>query len=339
MRDEFFEVNEVSTVRRDWSTERTQEYIRGLPVWAGAVRIEQKFGGLQNRMYFATDGDAKRYAIRCGFDQYRTRQTSVVNCTVAAWKLGLGPRLRYAEPNLIVTDFVDGPKMQADQLREPAMLAQVIERMKIMHAGSDAIEETISYWWPFHTVRRYLTAMETGKAATGYRKSEWLSDVPFFRDVTHRLERAIAPYLPVFTHNDLAYVNMIFDRESKVLFIDWDGGGYGNPMWDLAEMLMWLESDEEMDRYALTCYCGRGSETRMRELLHEHRAFKIMASLRLVTECMENALDPYFYLSPDEYAKSMNEFFPGQRAELAGLIDLLRPNFDNYWKQHGQDYT
>ncbi len=339
MRDDFFEINDVSTVRRDWSTEHTQEYIRDLRIWTGLVRIEQKFGGLQNRMYFATDGDGRRYAVRCGFDQYRTRQTSVVNCTIAAAKLGLGPRLRYAEPNLIVTDFVQGPKMRAEQLRRPEMLAHVIQRMKVMHAGSDAIEETVSYWWPFHTVRRYLTAMETGKSATGYRKSAWLAEVPFFRDVTRRLERAIGPYYPAFTHNDLAYVNMIFDQGGRVLFLDWDGGGYGHPMWDLAEMLMWLESDEEMDRYALACYCGQLSETRMRELLREHRAFKIMASLRLVTECMENALDPYFYLSPDEYAQSMNEFFPGQRAELAGLIDLLRPNFDKYWRLHGQDYT
>jgi thiamine kinase-like enzyme len=338
MRDDLFRVTEAATLRRDWSSERTQEHIRALPIWAGPVRIEQKFGGLQNRMYFVTDADGKRYAVRCGFDQYRTRQPSVANCTIAAARLGLGPRLRYAEANLIVTDFVNGAKMQREELRDPLMMAHVIERMKIMHRGSDAVEETISYWWPFHTVRRYLHAMERGKEATQFQASEWVAEVPFFRDVTDRLERAIAPYLPVFTHNDLAYVNMIFNERREVLFIDWDGGGFGHPMWDLAEMLMWLDSDEQMDRYALTCYAGELSEKRMRELLHEHRAFKIMASLRLITECMENALDPYFYLSPDEYAKSMNEFFPGQRAQLAGLIDLLRPTFVHFWTAHGDDY-
>jgi thiamine kinase-like enzyme len=290
-------------------------------------------------MYFVTDADARRYAVRCGFDQYRTRQTSVVNCTIAAAKLQVGPALRYAEPNLIVTDFVNGPKMTAEQLKQPEMLAHVIDRVRILHSGSDAVEETISYWWPFHTVRRYLRAMETGKAATEFQKSQWLEEVPFFRDVTDRLERAIGPYMPTLTHNDLAYVNMIFDERREVLFLDWDGGGYGHPMWDLAEMLMWLESDEEMDRHALRCYLGEVEEFRMRKLLHEHRAFKMMASLRLITECMENGLDPYFYLAPDEYAKSMNEFFPGQKAELAGLIDLLRPTFDRYWKQYGHDYA
>ena len=54
---------------------------------------------------------------------------------------------------------------------------------------------------------------------------------------------------------------------------------------------------------------------------------------------MENALEPYFYLAPEEYEKSMQEFFPGQRTEVAGLIDLLRPTFDRYWKQHEHEFS
>jgi len=339
MKDDFFEINEVSTLRRDWNGKQTEDYIRRLPLWKGSVQIEQKFGGLQNRTFFVTDGDQMRYAIRCGFDQYRTRQTSVVHCTIGAWKLGLGPRLRYAEPNLIITDFVDGPKMRSEQLKEPSMLGHVIQQMKRLHQGSDAIEETMSYWWPFHTVRRYLNEMEKGKAATGFQVSEWVSEVPVFRDITYRLERAIGPFTPVFTHNDLGYTNMIFNGRSEVWFIDWDGGGFGHPMWDLAEMLMWLESDEEMDRYAFNCYYGKLDESRIKVLLHEHRAFKIMAALRLVVEVMVTMLDPYFYLTPEEMSKGMAVFFPGQQARLRGLIDLLRPNFDRNWQLFGKDYT
>ena len=338
MKDDFFQKNEVSRLRRDWDTARTQDYIRSLPIWTGTIEITQKFGGLQNRTYFIADGDGKRYVVRCGFDQYRTRQTSVVNCTMAAAKLGLGPRLRFAEPNLTITDFVNGPKMQLERLKEPTMMGHVIGRIKQLHDGSDAVEETMSYWWVFHTIRRYLNAMEQGKAATGFKPSEWLAEVPRLREITYRLERAIGPFTPSFTHNDLAYVNMIFNERGEVLFIDWDGGGFGHPMWDLAEMLMWLESDEDMDRYAMTCYHGKIDEKTMRKLLHEHHAFQIMASLRLITEVMETALDPYFYLTPEEMGKSMEEFFPGQQAHLNGLIDLLRPNFERMWAICGQTY-
>ena len=333
------QVSDISTLRRDWGAQRTEEYIRSLPVWAGDIQIQQKFGGLQNRTYFVTDADNKRYAVRCGFDQYRTRQTTVVQCTIAAAKLGVGPALCYAEPNIIITEFVTGAKMETHQLREPTTMARVIERLKVLHGGSEALEESVSYWWPFHTIRRYLREMESGKAATRFQPSEWAREVPFFRDVTYRLERAIGPFIPVFTHNDLGAANMMFNSAGEVLFIDWDGGGYGHPMWDLAEMLMWLESDDEMDRYAMRCYHGPLSECRTERLLREHRAFKIMASLRLVTEVMVTLLDPYFYLTPAEMGKSMAEFFPGQQARVEGLLHLVQPNFERQWQRFGGEYA
>ena len=340
MQDDFQLISEISQVRRDWSTERTQQYIRELSIWSGEIELEQKFGGLQNRTYFVTDGDGKRYVVRCGFDQYRTRQTSVVQCTLAAARLGIGPRLRYAEPNLTITDFVMGPQMQVSQLRERTFIANVVKTIKVMHEGSEALGETISYWWAFHTVRRYLKTMETGAAPTQWKKSQWLDEVSFFRDVSCRLERAIGPFIPCFTHNDLTYVNIMYNSPAKdgIWLIDWDGGAYGHPMWDIAEMSLLTGVDDEFDRYVLTCYWGKVSEQRMRDLVREHRAFKMMAGLRLITEVMVTAHDPYFYLTPEEMAKSMAISFPGQQLHLNGLADLLRPGFNQMWAAYGDDY-
>jgi hypothetical protein len=341
MKDDFLLINEVSTLRRDWDTHRTQEHIRNLPIWTGYIDLRQKFGGLQNRTYFVTDGDSKRYVVRCGFDQYRTRQTSVVQCILGAARLGIGPKLRYAEPNLTITDFVTGPQMQVAQLRDPEFVAKVIKTVKVMHEGKDAIGESMSYWWAFHTVRRYLRTMETGAAPTQWKPSEWLSEVPFFRDVTHRLERAIGPFTPCFTHNDLTYVNIMYSSPARehIWLIDWDGGAYGHPMWDIAEMSLLTDVDDEFDRYALKCYWGNVSEARLKTLTHEHRAFKIMAGLRLITEVMVTAHDPYFYLTPEEMAESMQISFPGQQHHLNGLADLLRPGFNAMWEAYGHNYT
>ena len=340
MKDDFQMISEISQLRRTWSTEETQQYIRGLPCWSKGIELTQKFGGLQNRTYFVTDGDGKRYVVRCGFDQYRTRQTSVVQCTLAAARLGIGPSLRYAEPNLTITDFVTGPQMQVSQLRDAAFVAKVIDTVKIMHEGSEALGESISYWWAFHTMRRYLKTMETGAAPTQWKKSEWIAEVPFFREVSYRLEKAIAPYTPCFTHNDLTYVNIMYNSPAKegIWLIDWDGGAYGHPMWDIAEMSLLTGVDDEFDRYALTCYWGKTTEQRMRELLREHRALKMMAGLRLITEVMVTAHDPYFYLTPDEMAKSMAISFPGQQLHLNGLADLLRPGFTEMWAAYGDEY-
>ena len=173
-------IEEVSRVLRSWTPEETARYIHTLPIWDGEVKVEQKFGGLQNRTYFVTDRHGQRSAVRVGFDQTRTRQTSVVECTLAAQRLGLGPRLLYAEPNLTVTEFVEGQGMALEQMKDRQIMARVIERMKLLHEGSHAVKETISYWWPFDTVRRYLDRMESGKAATGWRPSKWAHRVPRF---------------------------------------------------------------------------------------------------------------------------------------------------------------
>src|SRR5579862_6247539 len=108
--------SEISRVRRQWTADQVRDYIAALPIWNEPVEIRQKFGGLTNRTYFAYVNGTPKYAIRVGFDQYRTRQTSVIQCTLAAYELGLGPRLVYAEPNLSVTDFVEGTGMRLEQM-------------------------------------------------------------------------------------------------------------------------------------------------------------------------------------------------------------------------------
>jgi thiamine kinase-like enzyme len=324
MKDDFFQLSERSILGRDWDGQRTGDHIRRLPIWGGAINLRQMFGGLQNRTYFVTDADGKRYVVRCGFDQFRTRQTSVVACTIAAYRLGVGPALRYAEPNLTITDFVSGPQIQLTQQSNPAVIAQIVKAMKILHGGAEALPGSVSYWWVFHTVRRYLTEMESGLVGTEFR-----------------LERAISPFKPVLTHNDLGFANMMFSSPAQdaIWFIDWDGGGCGHPMWDVAEMAMWANGGEELDRYILTAYCGKVGEARMKELLYEHVAMKIMAAMRLITECMVAVMDPYYYLTPAEMAESMRVNFAGQQADLAGLVDLVRPMFTRLWQMHGHEYV
>lgn len=332
-------IEEVSRVLRSWTPAQTIAHIHALPIWNGPVEVVQKFGGLQNRTFFVTDQAGKRYAVRVGFDQTRTRQTSVVQCTMAAYALGLGPHMLYAEPNLTVTEFVEGRGMALEQMKDRAIMRRVIERMKVLHEGTDAVQETISYWWPFDTVRRYLRTLETGKQATGFKPSKWVGEVARYRDITNRLEKAIGPYLPKLTHNDMVFVNMIFNRKDEIVFIDWDGGAYGHPLWDLGEMLMWAEADDDTVVFALRCYYGELSDAELATRLREVHAFQIMAGLRVATEVMECELDPYFFLTPDEMAESMKEVLPGQRPELEGLVDVVLPRFEEYWAKYGHEFA
>jgi thiamine kinase-like enzyme len=331
-------IQEISTIRRDWSAARTKDYVSVLPIWNGAVEVEQLFGGLQNRTYVVRTAAGEKFAGRVGFDQYRTRQTSVVQCTIAAHALGLGPRLVYAEPNLTVTEWIDGRRMEQEELKDWAIMRRVIDRMKILHEGTNAVRETISYWWPFDTVRRYLVSMETGKKASGFQPSKWVHLVPMYRDITNRLEKAIGPYYPKLTHNDMAFVNMIFDCRGEIMFIDWDGGGYGHPLWDLGEMLMWAEANDETVRFAIEHYYGSLPRAELSRRVREVHAFQVVSALRLIVEVMETDLDPYFFLTPEEMAEGMKIILPGQKPELNGLVDLLMPRFHQYWKAYEHEF-
>jgi thiamine kinase-like enzyme len=331
--------SEISVVRRTWTPQETMAHIRSLPIWSGPITVEQKFGGLQNRTFFVTDQDGQRCVIRVGFDQYRTRQTAVVECIQAAHRLGLGPALLYAEPNLSVTAFQQGTGVTPEQMGDPDVIRTIIDHLKILHEGSHAVAETISYWWPFDTIRRYLNICEKGKAATGNVPSAWADRIPRYRKIVDELEAAIGAYIPKFTHNDVVFANMIFAPDGALKFIDWDGGAYGHPLWDVAEMLMWAEADEDLSRMALSHYYPGMSAELEEHRLQEIYAFQAAAGLRLVTETMENELDPCFFLTSAEMGESMKLTLPGEKPELAGLIDLIDPRFEELWKQYQERYS
>ena len=333
MKPDCFERRHEAKLRPHWDAHETREYIRTLACWEGEIEIRQHFGGLRNRTYFATDADGRKYAVRCGFDEGRVRQASSAACARAAASLGVSPAVRYVEPNVLITDFIDGPKVTREALEDPDLMAHVIERLKVLHRNPQAVTESVNFSWTFHTVRRYLDIVE--KRGT---REDWREDLPRLREVVERLERAIGPYHPTFTHNDTAYVNLIFGGDGQVYLLDWDGGGFGHPAGELGEMLMWLDSDEAMDRHALRCYFGGLSESDMETKLHEHRAFKIIAALRLVTECMEIELNRNRYLSEEEMRIGMQAFFVDQEPRITGLIDMLYPVFEGLWAKHRDEY-
>ena len=136
----------------------------------------------------------------------------------------------------------------------------------------------------------------------------------------------------------MAFVNMIMSRRGEPLFIDWDGGAYGHPMWDLGEMLMWAEADEEVTRQAVLQYHGALNAGELEQKLREVRAFQVMAAMRLITETMDANLDPYYYLTPEEQAQSMKIILPGQDASLEGVVELVTPRFEALWGRYKHEF-
>ena len=89
---------------------------------------------------------------------------------------------------------------------------------------------------------------------------EFASELLETRRVSDTLEPVMRPFIPVLTHNCVAYVNLMFDDDDRVLFIDPDGGGLGNPKFGLATMSMWPDAYEELARMLLGRQCGNRTD-------------------------------------------------------------------------------
>jgi len=55
---------------------------------------------------------------------------------------------------------------------------------------------------------------------------------------------------------------------------------------------------------ALEHYFGSVTPAEMKQRLTEVHSFQTIAALRLVTECLETDLDPFYHVTPEEFAEA-----------------------------------
>ena len=89
------------------------------------------------------------------------------------------------------------------------------------------------------------------------------------------LSRRIAPFRPVLCHNDLLPANLI-DAGDRLWLVDWEYGGAGHPLFDLANASANASLTGEQDHALLDAYRGRTDAIDMAELT----IFKAVSLLR-----------------------------------------------------------
>src|SRR5262245_26049714 len=95
-----------------------EDRIRALPVWKGPISIELLKGGLSNESFVVTEPGG-RHVVRFGRDfpfhhVFRDREIMAARAAHAA---GFGPEVRYAEPGVMVTEFLGARTYAADDVR------------------------------------------------------------------------------------------------------------------------------------------------------------------------------------------------------------------------------
>jgi thiamine kinase-like enzyme len=196
------------------------ERIERLSCWQGRVALEPLKGGLTNISFVATDSTGK-YVVRCGEDipahhVFRDRERAVSR---AAFEAGLSPEVVHVEPGITVLRFIAGRTFAEADLR--ANIPGIVALLKTCHHEvGRRLRGPANAFWVFQVIRDYAQRIDADA------KYLALSD---------KLEKAQVPLPIVFGHHDLLPGNFMDDGQ-RLWLIDWEYGGFGTAMFDLANL-------------------------------------------------------------------------------------------------------
>jgi thiamine kinase-like enzyme len=191
-----------------------------LACWRRPVTLAPLKGGLTNISFVAIDRGEK-FVVRCGEDiavhhVFRDRERAA---SVAAFEAGLSPEIVHAEPGITVLRFIEGRTFVEADLA--ANVARLTTLLKECHRKvGRCLRGPANSFWVFHVIRDYVTLLDADRR---------------YLDVADRLEQAQTALPIVFGHHDLLPGNFI-DDGARIWLIDWEYGGFGTAMFDLANL-------------------------------------------------------------------------------------------------------
>ncbi len=309
-------------IQRDWSDDRVRDYVLRLKLWRRTPDLRDLIGGLCNRSWVADDGTG-RYVVRVGHDipVHGILQTSVGPAIAAASDLGVTPKLVYAEPSLAVIDFVDGRVFRNADMADPDLLPKVVQAYKTLHGGGGHVPSALTYFWPFQVVRNY--------ARLGLeRRWRIMDELPEASRIATRLESHVAPFVPVFTHNDGVPQNLMLGDDGRVWLIDWDYGGYGHPLFDLAAVCANSDASPAVEAKLMELYYGTVTDA----IRHQFAVFRLIINLREYLWGMAQELTSM--LQGAAVKATMAALYPDQEQGYEGYTNLNRDRFWKLWSEH-----
>ena len=292
-----------------------EEVITRIPMWRNAadLKVSPLRGGMTNQNY-RIDAGNKSYVLRISGDktdllginreyEYRTQ-------TIAG-ELGIAPEVvTFLEPEgYLVTKFIEGRPLPAEELRQPENLARVASVLNEIHA-MPSIPGVFS---PFMVVRNY-TKIAQEHNVTFPEKFDWLisqmNDAEAAMMNTSRIQRPC--------HNDLLNGNFILGN--KLYILDWEYAGMGDVFFDLANFSNNHDLSEDEDHFLLDCYFGRVSSQSIAHM----NIMKIMSDFR---EAMWGLVQVRISDLDFDFLGYANQHF------LRLLERALNPNWESWLKE------
>lgn len=273
--------------------------------------VEPVSGGLSNANYKVADR-SRSYLVRVGADipahhVFRDKEAAISR---AAHKAGVSPALVYSAPGIMVFDYVEARTFGAGDVR--SRWREVADLVRRCHDEAGAgLAGPAPFFWVFHVIRDYAARLRDA--------GHWaVPELDRYVDLAAGLEAAQVPLPIVLGHHDLLPANILDDGE-RLWLVDWEYGGFGTALFDLANLAGNAEfSSDDVDAL-LAAYFGRAPDRDLR------RAFDAMKVASLLREAMWGMVSELVLTAPGvdyrAYAELNLERF---EAALAAFEDAYR---------------
>jgi thiamine kinase-like enzyme len=278
--------------------------IAALPCWRGKVTLEPLHGGLSNTSFVVDDG-GERYVARCGGDipahhVFRDRERAA---TIAAHAAGLSPELVYAGPGVMVIRHIEGKTFAEADLR--ANITRIVPLLSTCHREvARHLAGPANMFWVFHVIRDYARTLTAARGRSAGELSRYVA-------LADALEAQQMPLPIVFGHHDLLPGNFIDDGE-RVWLIDWEYGGFGTAMFDLANLAANGSFSPAEDRLLLESYFQK---TVRDDVQRSFDSMKVASALREACWAMVSAI--HLAVPGADYQAHAADFIARTEAALA----------------------
>ena len=243
--------------------------IKSLPIWKNLENIEPLAGGITNLNFLVSDSGSKS-VVRLGSDipEHLVYRSNEIIVSEAAYQIGVSPKLIYNEPGVLVLEFIESKTLEPKTVREN--LNKIVPIIRKIH---DEIPNKLSgqpqIFWVFYVIKYYSNYLLNNN-------SSHISLITSLLKKAEKLEKLSSPREIVFGHNDLLAANFL-DDGSKIWVVDWEYGGFNDPLFDIGGLSSNNDLDENLENEVLEMYL---KEKPSKDLIIKYNAMKTASLLR-----------------------------------------------------------
>lgn len=249
-----------------------KKVVDAMPGWSDASRVEAEYisGGITNTNY-CVRVDGEPFFVRLAGEETealgidRSNERTAVE---AAASVGVGPGVVafLPEHGCLVTEWIEGTTVAPEELRRREMLDRLVSSVRAFHTYR-GIPGAFS---PFRVVELYRESAER----RGVRVPEvywWLLERA--REIEEVLRQDPSPLRPC--HNDLLNANFLL-HDGRIMIVDYEYAGMGDVFFDLGNLSVNNDFDDETDLALLELYFGAATPQRIARL----KLMRLMSDFR-----------------------------------------------------------